>query len=290
MVLLICDSDGIFMQHCKIKYIYLQHLMNVQLLMLQILILQHSNHINSHVWWICPFVLTMAVFSGSLSTISHTNSGRLISGTEMSAYGDLTTFSSGVGKLRPQSLLTRATGHREATAPYVCLITLQPSRKLLQLFIVLTCRTYTFAAVRHFRIYCAVCQNILLTLSENTSQFIRTHCAVCQKILHSLSENIAQFIRTNCVVFQNILHSLSEHTAILLEYTAQFIRTYCHFLEYTAHFIRTYYTVYWTENLSWLHLFSSYILMSKLQTKLYNKTSSHIYVHFWLYYTCLNIP
>jgi hypothetical protein len=256
--------------------------MNVQILIPQILTLQHSNHINSHVWWICTFVLTKAVFSGCLSTISHTNSGRLISGTEMSAYGDLTTFSSGVGKLRPLSLLTDATGRREATAPYVCLITLQPSHKLLQLFIVLACRTYKFAAVRCFRIYCtvyqsilhnfsehtlwilcinlwlckycAVCQNILCSLSENIAHFIRTYCTVYKNILHSLSEHTEKFVRKYCgvcqkycTVYQNILRSLSEHTAILLEYTAHFIRTYCtvyqnilHSLsENTAQFVRT---------------------------------------------------
>jgi len=36
-----------FKQHCRIKYIYLQHFLDVQILILQILILQHSNHVNS---------------------------------------------------------------------------------------------------------------------------------------------------------------------------------------------------------------------------------------------------
>jgi hypothetical protein len=175
----------LFKQHSKTKYIYLQHFLDVQILIPQILILQHSNHINSHVWQICLFVLTRAVCSGYLSTIAHTNSGRPTSGTEMSAYGDLTTFSSGADKLRPLSSPTDATERREATAPYVCLMTLQPSRKLLQLFIVLACRTYNLAAVRCFKTYCRVYQNILHSLSEYTAQFIRTYWAVYQIILHS---------------------------------------------------------------------------------------------------------
>jgi len=138
----------------------------------------------------------------------------------MSAYGDLTTFSSGADTLRPMSSPTDATERREATAPHVCLMTLQPSRKLLQLFILLACRTYNFAAIRYFRTYCTFCQNILHSLSECTAQFVRTYCTVYQNILHSLSEHTLWCFITYCTVYQNILCGVSEHTA-------QFIRTYC---------------------------------------------------------------
>lgn len=152
----------------------------LQILILQILIFQHSSHVNSHVWQICPFVLTRAVCSGYLSTICHTNSGRPTSGTDMSAYGDLTTFSSGADKLRPLSLPTDATERRKATAPYVCLMALQPSRKLLHLFIVLACTTYNFAAVRCCSTYCAVYQNILSSISDYTAQCTELHtCHGC---------------------------------------------------------------------------------------------------------------
>jgi len=162
----------------------------------------------------------------------------------MSAYGDLTTFNSGADTLRPMSSPTDATERREATAPYVCLMTLQPSHKLLQLFILLACRTYNFAAIRCFRIYCTFCQNILHSLSECTAQFVRTYCTVYQNILHSLSEHTVWCFITYCTVYHNILHSLSEHTVWCFRtYCTVYQNILCGVSEHTAQFIRTYCTV-----------------------------------------------